>query len=120
MHSPMSPRCVATICCPVYAATSSCAWGGWRRPARSSSAQPTCAATSVSASYCSHARSLVNLDRPRLRLGGRSIRGELAVEVGGGDAAVHEEVAAGDERAVGTHEERADVPDLVWSAGAPG
>ena len=51
---------------------------------------------------------------------GRSVRGQFAVEVGGGDTAVHEEVAAGDESAVGAHEERADGPDLVWSAGAPG
>lgn len=35
---------------------------------------------------------------------GRSMRGELAEEVGGGDTAVHEEVAAGDERAVGAHQ----------------
>ena len=46
--------------------------------------------------------------------------GEFAVEVGGGDAAVHEEVAAGDERAIGTHEQGAERSDLVGGAGAPG
>ncbi len=45
----------------------------------------------------------------------RSMRGEFAVEVGGGHTAVHEEVAAVDERADGTQEERADGPDLVRS-----
>ncbi len=48
------------------------------------------------------------------------MRRELAEEVGGGDTAVHEEGGAGDKRAVGAHEERADVADLVWSARAPG
>ena len=42
------------------------------------------------------------------------MRGELPVEVGRGDSAVHEEVAAGDERAVAAHEKRADGSDLVW------
>ena len=47
-------------------------------------------------------------------------RGEFAVEVGGGDTAVDEEVAAGDEGAVGAHEQRAEVSDLVGGAAAPG
>ena len=45
---------------------------------------------------------------------------EVAVEVGGGDAAVDEEVAAGDERAVGAHQERAERADLVGGAGSSG
>ena len=48
-----------------------------------------------------------------------SLPGEFAVEVGRGDSAVHEEVAAGDERPVGAQEKRADGSDLVWSAAAP-
>ena len=36
------------------------------------------------------------------------------------DPAIHEEVAPGDERAVGAHEQRADVPDFVRRAGSPG
>jgi RNA polymerase sigma factor (sigma-70 family) len=67
MRSSMSPRCVATICCPACVATSSCAWGGWLRRARSSSAQPTCATTSASASCCSRARSAVARRRSRPR-----------------------------------------------------
>jgi Aldo/keto reductase family len=51
---------------------------------------------------------------------GRSMWGEIAAEVGGGHTAVHEEVAARDKRAVGAHEQRADVPDLVRSPGALG
>ena len=39
-----------------------------------------------------------------------SLRGELAEEVGRRDPAIHEEVAAGDERAVRSHEERPDAP----------
>ena len=50
----------------------------------------------------------------------RSLRSEFAVPVGSGHAAVHEEVAAGDERAIRAHEQRADGSDLVRSAGAPG
>ena len=38
----------------------------------------------------------------------RSLRSEFAVPVGGGHAAIHEEVAAGDEPAVRAHEQRAD------------
>lgn len=49
--------------------------------------------------------------QPERRLPGR----EFAVEVRSGHAAVHEEVAGGDERAVGAQEERADGPDLVRS-----
>jgi len=45
--------------------------------------------------------------------------GELAVEVGGGDAAVDEDVAAGDEGAVRSHEQCGDVCDFVWGAGSP-
>ena len=39
--------------------------------------------------------------------------GEVAIEGGRGDATIHENVAAGDERAIGTHQERADDADLV-------
>jgi hypothetical protein len=46
--------------------------------------------------------------------------GEFAVEVGRGNAAVHEEVAAGDERAVGAYEERANCSDLVRGPAAAG
>jgi hypothetical protein len=45
-----------------------------------------------------------------------SRRAKFAVKVGGGHATVHEEVAAGDERPVGAHEQRADGPYLVWGA----
>jgi hypothetical protein len=46
------------------------------------------------------------------------LRGELAVEVGRGNSSVHQEVAAGDERAVGAHEKRAEGSDLVWDTPA--
>src|SRR5271170_4630702 len=49
----------------------------------------------------------------------RLFRGQLSEEVGGGHSAIHEEVAAGDERSVGAHEERSDVPDFVGRAGTP-
>jgi hypothetical protein len=39
--------------------------------------------------------------------------GEVAEEPGGGDATVHEEVAAGDEPAVGAQKERGHGRDLV-------
>jgi hypothetical protein len=48
-----------------------------------------------------------------------SRRAKFAVKVGGGHATVHEEVAAGDERPVGAHEQRADGPYLVWGAATP-
>src|SRR4051812_35946080 len=46
--------------------------------------------------------------------------GRGAVEVGGGDAAVDEEVAAGDPGAIGAEEEVGDGGDLVRRAGAAG
>ena len=46
----------------------------------------------------------------------RSSWGKFAVKVGGGHATVHEEVAAGDQRPVGAHEQRADGPT---SSGVP-
>ena len=49
----------------------------------------------------------------------RSSWGKFAVKVGGGHATVHEEVAAGDERPVGAHEQRADGPYLIWGAATP-
>ena len=48
----------------------------------------------------------------------RSPWGKFAVKVGGGHA-VHEEVAAGDERPVGAHEQHADGPYLIWGAARP-
>ena len=48
-----------------------------------------------------------------------SLRREFAVPVGGRHPAIHEEVAARNERAVRTHEEGADSSDLVRSAGSP-
>src|SRR5512132_4054865 len=50
---------------------------------------------------------------------GRSLWGEVAEEPGGGDATVHEHVAAGDEGTVGAHEERGHGRDLVRGAAAP-
>ena len=47
-------------------------------------------------------------------------RGEFAEAVRGCDAAVHEEVAAGDEGAVGSHQEGADGADFVGGAAAAG
>src|ERR1700690_2723866 len=51
---------------------------------------------------------------------GRSFWREFAEPVRGGNSAVHEEVAASDERAVLAHKERADGADFVRGAGAPG
>src|SRR5579862_10046357 len=51
---------------------------------------------------------------------GQLDRGELAVEVRRGDSTVHEEVAAGDERSVATHEQCADGSDFVRGAAAAG
>src|SRR5260370_31003142 len=48
----------------------------------------------------------------------RSLGSEFAVEVGRGNSAVHEEVAAGDEGAVGAHEQRTEGSDFVWGAAA--
>ena len=42
---------------------------------------------------------------------------ELTVELGGGDAAVDEDVGAGDEAAVGSLEEGGEGGDLVGGAG---
>ena len=42
---------------------------------------------------------------------------ELAEPVGGRDAAVHQDVAAGDEPAVRSHEQRTDGADFVNEAG---
>ena len=74
-----------------------------------------------------------NCDHPHIRtIGyGREHRGaslrrltsawrEVAVEPGGGDAAVDEYVAAGDEGAVGSHQQGSDCGDLVGGAGSPG
>src|SRR5918998_4770392 len=47
-------------------------------------------------------------------------RGQVAEPVGRGDAAVHEEIAAGDEVAIRPHQERADGSDLVRCARATG
>ena len=74
------------------------------------------------------------IDRRRLRIGPESgrewqerqrarqwlLRGELAVEVRGGHAAVDEEVAAANEGAVGAHEKRGHCGDLVGGACATG
>ena len=49
----------------------------------------------------------------------RLFRGEVAEPVGGGDAAIHEEIAAGDERSVRAHEQGTDVADLVGGTGSP-
>ena len=49
----------------------------------------------------------------------RSPWGKFAVKVGGGHAPVHGEVAAGDERPVGAHEQHADGPYLIWGAARP-
>src|SRR4029078_498928 len=49
----------------------------------------------------------------------RSPWGKFAVKVGGGHATVHGEVAAGDERPVGAHEQHADGPYLIWGAATP-
>src|SRR5215207_1136435 len=46
--------------------------------------------------------------------------GEVAVPVGGGHPAVHEDVAAGDEPPVRAHEQRAHGAYLVRAASAPG
>lgn len=56
----------------------------------------------------------------RLFLVGPSFRGEFAVVVGARDTAVHEEIAAGDERTVRAHQERADGSDFVRSTTAAG
>ena len=48
-----------------------------------------------------------------------SFRRQFPVPVRRGDAAIHQEVAAGDERAVGAHEQRADVSDLVRRTARP-
>ena len=52
------------------------------------------------------------------RLGG-SRWGEVAEEPGGGDATIHEHVAAGDEPAVGAQHERGHGRDLVRGAAPP-
>ena len=46
---------------------------------------------------------------------GRSARGKLAVEVGRGHAAIHQEVATGDERAVRAHQQSGDGGDLDFA-----
>jgi hypothetical protein len=51
--------------------------------------------------------------RPCASPRGGSLRREVAVEVGGGNPAVHEEVAAGDEGAVAANEKCADGSDFV-------
>jgi hypothetical protein len=51
-------------------------------------------------------------------LAGSLFRCEFAEPVGGGDAAVHEDVAAGDKASVGPHEERSDSSHLVRRAAA--
>src|ERR1041385_8588925 len=42
---------------------------------------------------------------------------EFAKPIGGGHSAVHQEVNAGDEPAIRTHEQRAYGSDFVWSSG---
>ena len=49
--------------------------------------------------------------------GDRSLGGEVAVQVERRNADVHEEVAAGDKRTIGTHEKRTDRSDFVPQGG---
>src|SRR4051794_1665026 len=49
----------------------------------------------------------------------RWLRSEIAVPVGGGHTAIHEEIAAGDEPTVRPHEQRSDIAHLIGRAGAP-
>jgi hypothetical protein len=48
-----------------------------------------------------------------------SSRGKVAVPVGGGDSAIHEEVAACNERAVRPHQQSTDVSYLVRVSARP-
>ena len=72
-------------------------------------------------SVCSRSLSFERPAADAANVGARrqSRRCKLPVEVGGRDAAVHKEVAASDEAAVGTHQERGDGRDLVGCTGTP-
>ena len=64
-------------------------------------------------------------DAPNTKRSRRAVRrrvdfGDIAVPIGRRHAAIHEEVAAGDEPALGAHEQRAHCSDLVGRAGPPG
>ena len=45
---------------------------------------------------------------------------EIAEPIGGGHSTIHQEVAAGDEASIGSHQQRTDTADFVWRAGASG
>src|ERR1700689_796874 len=43
---------------------------------------------------------------------------KFTVPIGGGDAAVHQKITAGDERALATHQQRTYIAHLIGSTGA--